>query len=514
MQGIDLKRTESKRALSRLNDLKKSNSNVIEMFRIGSMITTIGLKIPRFTQSGLIVLVFLSGLLAATSSAQKLPQTEEEQGAPPVMIRSSLSPESGIYVGQKVRLFVEVLTNTWFTKAPQFPELRIPNAICLELSQFGVNFTERIEGETYAAQRKEYVIYPQRPESYSVPSLTVDIAYARPGEPHGEVTLDSPPQQFKARVPEEAKSLDYFVTTPQLRVQEEYDRSFEDLKVGDSLSRTVTMIADDSVGMLLPPLDFGVIEGLSTYPASPRMEDESNRGVYTGKRFESVTYVMEKEGDFTFPEINIYWYDLTNEKLKTEVLPRLKFSVATNPELEQEMLAFLEDEEKKLEEEGAATKRRPLDVKNILYIILALSLLVAALVIFIIPYIKRLKIWWKRRRAIKAESEKAYFKRFRRSCNKGDSKETMQSLMNWLDKVYPGPGAATIEDFARRSGDLELQIVTAGLKSELYGKSDIDESQSMWSGQDFYKIVSQARIQLIQKEKIRTKPSGLQPLNP
>lgn len=446
--------------------------------------------------------------------AQEPPETEEEQGSPPVIIRSSLSPETGVYVGQKVRLFVEVLTNTWFAKAPQFPELRIPHAICLELSQFGVNFSERIEGETYAAQRKEYVIYPQRAARYSVPSLTVNITYARPGEEPGKVTLLSPPQEFKARVPDEAKGVDYFVTTPQLRVKEEYDRSFDDLKVGDSLTRTVSMIADDSVGMLLPPLDFGAIEGLSIYPASPRMEDESNRGVTTGKRFESATYFMEREGEYTLPEINIYWYDPQNEELKTETLPAVDFSVAANLDLEEEMLAFLEDEEKNLEAEIGTAKKRPLDIKNILYLILAVSLLVAALAIFIIPYLKRFMTWWRKRRSILAESEEAYFKRFRKACRKSNPKEAMQSLLNWLDKVYPGPGAATIDDFAGQSGDLELQVLTAGLKSELYGKSGIDEPQEKWSGRDFYRTVSQERKHIIKKARVVAKPSGLQPLNP
>jgi len=477
------------------------------MIRIRSVSTRLGLI-------RIIGSVFLFVIIATSSLAQEPPESDEQQGSPPVIIRSSLEPESGVYVGQKVRLYVEVLTNTWFAKAPQFPELRIPHAICLELSQFGMNFTERIEGETYAAQRKEYVIYPQRAVRYSVPSLTVEIVYARPGDPPGEVTLISPPQEFETRIPGGAKSVDYFVTTPRLQVNEEYDREFDDLKVGDSIIRTITMIADDSVGMLLPPLDFGAMEGLSVYPTSPRMEDESNRGVYTGKRFESVTYVMEKEGDYTLPEISIYWYDLRNEMLNTEILEAVEFSVATNPDLEQEMLAFLEEEDLEPEDKIAAAQKKPLDIKNILSLILAFSLLVAALMIFIIPYLKRFFAWWKKQRSLQAESEEAYFKRFRKACKKEGPKEVMQCLLNWLDKVYPGPGAATIDDFASHSGDLELQVLTAGLKRELYGKSESDESQSEWSGRDFYQTVSQARKHLIKKEKVRAKPSGLQPLNP
>jgi hypothetical protein len=192
----------------------------------------------------------------------------------------------------------------------------------------------------------------------------------------------------------------------------------------------------------------------------------------------------------------------------------VEFSVAVNPDLEQDMLAFLEEEDTESEEEIAAAQKRPLDIKNILYLILTLFLLVSALVIFIIPYLKRFIAWWKKRRSIQAESEEAYFKRFRKACNKGDPNEVLQSLLTWLDKVYPGPGAATIDDFASQSGDLELQVLTVGLKSELYGKSDFDESQADWSGKDFYRTVSQARKQLVKNEQVKKKQTGLQPLNP
>jgi hypothetical protein len=122
--------------------------------------------------------------------------------------------------------------------------------------------------------------------------------------------------------------------------------------------------------------------------------------------------------------------------------------------------------------------------------------------------------WWKRRRSIQAESEEAYFKRFRKSCNKGDPKEIMQALLTWLDKIYPGPGAATIDDFVRRTDDLELQALAKGLDDELYGKQEIDESHTEWSARDFYRTVSQARKRLLKKEKSKVKPFGLQPLNP
>ena len=96
----------------------------------------------------------------------------------------------------------------------------------------------------------------------------------------------------------------------------------------------------------------------------------------------------------------------------------------------------------------------------------------------------------------------------------GDAQQVMQSLLAWLDKVHPGPGAATLEEFAQRADDLELQALAAGLKEELYGKSEGDESYPPWQAVDFYNSVAKARKRLLNEKKAQVKPIGLQPLNP
>lgn len=450
----------------------------------------------------------------AAASAQVPVTTQEPTEPKPAMIRSSLDPDTGVYVGQKVRLYIDVMTNAWFAKAPQYPELRIPHAICLELSQFGTNYSERIQGETYAIQRKEYVIYPQRAERYTIPSLTVNIVYARPGESSVEVTLTTPSLEFEARIPEQAQGVDYFVSTPRLEVREQYDRAFEDMKVGDAVTRSITMTADDSVGMMLPPIEFGKIESMAVYPKAPKTENTSNRGQYTGTRIESATYVMEAEGEYVLPEIKIFWFDLSSQELRVETLERVEFTVAENPDLEAEMLAFLEEEEIEVEEEAPSIQKNQIDVKALLYLALAIFIVAAALWIFLFPLIKKFRAWWKQKKLLKAESEETYFRYFRNACRRGDAHQVMQSLLNWLDKAYPGPGTATVEEFVQLADDPELQALATGLKEELYRNVEGDESYPSWQATDFYNSAAKARKRLLKEDQVRTKPTGLRPLNP
>jgi hypothetical protein len=68
-------------------------------------------------------------------------------------------------------------------------------------------------------------------------------------------------------MPPGAERAKYFLTTERLQITQFFDRKLQDLKVGDSILRTVSMIAENTVGMTLPP---PWIRGPRGYPGLPR----------------------------------------------------------------------------------------------------------------------------------------------------------------------------------------------------------------------------------------------------
>jgi hypothetical protein len=63
--------------------------------------------------------------------------------------------------------------------------------------------------------------------------------------------------------------------------------NFEELRnylPGDALERTITMTAEDSVGMMLPVLAFEPMEGLGVYPNAPMVTDDAYSRVRQGVR--------------------------------------------------------------------------------------------------------------------------------------------------------------------------------------------------------------------------------------
>ena len=90
-----------------------------------------------------------------------------------IRVRPFTEPDGNVYQGQLTCLLVEVETDTWFTTAPRYPEIRVDGAVVLQPDAFGVNFTRREGGKTWAGQRQRNVVFPQRPGTLELPGFTV-----------------------------------------------------------------------------------------------------------------------------------------------------------------------------------------------------------------------------------------------------------------------------------------------------------------------------------------------------
>jgi hypothetical protein len=298
------------------------------------------------------------------------------------------------------------------------------------------------------------------------------------------------------------------LATPNLSVQEEYDRAVEGLKVGESFKRQVTMTIEDSVAMLLPPIAFQGAEGVTVYPARPEIDDQRNRGALTGTRIDQATYVMESEGSYQLPETTIWWWNLRTSSLKQEVLPAIQFTVEANPELAAEHLGQ-EDEEAALTDAPVAPEESGWGFKQWALVLglLALGTLVVR------------KIWQEigaNRSAGRREeeSEEDFYHRFEAAARSNDPGKAHAALLQWLDRFEPVASPASIRNLVHLADDEELTRETDTLESLLYGNLGQGDGEA-WRGQALAVAVGRIRNRLrAPKRALRGSLEPLPPLNP
>lgn len=444
--------------------------------------------------------------LATQASLLGLPAALPAEGKP--LVYTSLHPKS-VIVGQPVTLTVDVYVPTYFTGAPRFPQLEVKDAVVVFLDDGGENLSERIGDADYAGQRRSYRIYPQRAGTFEVPPFEVKVRYAIDGQPSPRTPASARGGQFEAAVPAAARGLEHFVATPSFELSGTTDRPLEGLKVGDSVTRTITMAATDIFAMMLPPLSFPPVDGLRVYPAEPRVSDSGGERGETrvGKRVESVTYVLEKEGLYRVPAIDIDWWDTAASRLRRASLPELALSVAANANLKAEIPLPEDPSEKppapdswrRLRE--ALRRRGPIALLAVLAVALVFRLFRAR--------IHALRTRHEARRRQREESAAAYLERLRKAARSGPT-DLLAATYRFLDRRGGTTAAARLDRFAKESGNPALP----GLADALVA-SALAEGAGAGPGGGSSREFVEALIDAAQGPKSRSPaPEALGPLNP
>ncbi|MET3053731.1 hypothetical protein ABXV19_18275 [Pseudomonas alkylphenolica] len=240
-----------------------------------------------------------------------------------VRVQSRLVPQTGVVVGATVSMEVDLLVDTWFTAAPVLPKLELPGAVVTPPSGEAQHLNEKLDGKTFFGLRYTYQITPQAAQSFTIPALAFQV---QPGQGSGVVTLNSQPLTFAAKALAGAGNQPRLVAN-EVSIEQTLQRSHEPLRVGDSITRQLTIEAQGAQAMLIPPPSFAQVTGLKRYLQSPTVAalSDGRGGVSGGKREDSVTYVIEQQGSHSLPAFTVQWWDASTSEARTATVEAVNF---------------------------------------------------------------------------------------------------------------------------------------------------------------------------------------------
>ena len=254
----------------------------------------------------------------------------QQTPAPEPVLQVTIDPPR-VAVGQRTTLRIDVLAPNYMTSPPELPGFQVRNAVTRQLQS--VNLSEQRNGTSYAGVRFEFAIYPQEPGAFAISDQKVKVKYAAEPPAVREELLSLPRVSFEAFIPDAAADLNPYLAASQLTVEQSVQRSSDPLKVGDSITRTVTIQAEETPAMLLPPVTFPAVDGLAVYPAQPALQDktEGRTDALTATRTDSATYILQRPGDYVLPAIDVRWWNAGEGRVETAHLDAVTMQVAPNP---------------------------------------------------------------------------------------------------------------------------------------------------------------------------------------
>ena len=258
----------------------------------------------------------------------------------PLLMRAEVSSES-VYVQQELLLSVQILFSIPLYDDNRLSALDISDALVQQLGETR-KFDTIIDGVRYEGFELKYAIHPQTSGELIIPSLTFSGVAADPREPfiggifsssgrpvqaHSpeiQVTVKPRPDNFPASEP--------WLPARQLTIEEQWSQPLNNLKVGDAITRTITVTADGLSAAQLPPILMPQPEGVNSYPDKSNTQDRDTLKGIQGQRTDSIAMIPTQPGKITLPAINYPWFDTDSGEVRMATIAAIDIDVAPAPQ--------------------------------------------------------------------------------------------------------------------------------------------------------------------------------------
>ena len=402
-------------------------------------------------------------------------QTAKEQMAP-VFIDASLDHES-VYVQAQSVLTLRIYHSVSLYDDSSLTPLEIADARVESLGE-PRTYEQDIGGVRHGVIELRYAIFPQKSGQLTIPGQVFTATLVdrsnkndylpfgpRPGKvtrvksPEIPLTVKAKPADYPADVP--------WLPARALSLAEAWSPEPGQVKVGDSLTRSLMLKADGLSSAQLPPLPATTVDGLRRYPDQPKLTNESSERGVIGSREEREALVASKAGTLQLPAVELVWWNTHEDRLERTSLPGRSLEVAADPAMSVEQPV----EPRPRSEPAEAVLLWPWQLSTVL---LALTTALG------------FGLWWHARRqpaiqraAQTGPSPRTLLDDLKRACLANDSHATRQALDAWA-RQQP----ETLADMAARFPPLSEAL--DGLNGALYS-----EAGQHWQGAQLWQAIGE-----------------------
>ena len=456
--------------------------------------------------------------------------------------------KESVFVQEQLLFTISLYYTISGIRNPQFTELELSDSV-VQLIGSPNQYEKLIDGVRYGVYEKRYVIFPQSSGPLEIP----DILF------RGEVTDGSSNFVFRnlntRRVtafiegvtidikerPANMRSERFWLPATSISLQETWSRDTQNMGIGESVVRTLTLVAEGLDGAVLPPFSDTQIDKLNLYAEPVDIQRTFNEGSIVGTRIESTTYVPTESGIIEIPAISIPWWNTDSDEFMITTIDATTLQVATavgelpaeqtvasSGELNLSVLAAPELDQQMIDEQSQ-TETIEIDIDWLNYII-ALALLLLLYTLY--------RVFLHQHRAligagIRAQATvitdkfnplhnfNAAFIDLRKACASEDVLRIKASLIVWAAHYYAPVKINSMEDILSLQGNSPLGDLCLALQASLYKEEEEEEEagpqqrgDKAFDAAQLLNLVSQLskQQQQISKQQRQTAPYRLPPL--
>ncbi|MEZ5501363.1 MAG: BatD family protein [Halioglobus sp.] len=382
--------------------------------------------------------------------------------------------QHSVYVQGQVILTLRVLQAVNL-EGRSISELKLDNAFVKPLEQH--SFQRTIDGRPWLVDEIRYAIFPEQSGTLEIPAQVFSgrmdqgrRSFFDFGSSGKLVRRSTEPLAIEVLPKPASYTADTWLPAQRLAIEETWSTPPEQLRVGESATRTVRITGDGLQGAQLPPVMFTPTDGLKYYPDQPKISEREIAGGLEGVREDSAAVVPTRAGTYLLPEIRIPWWDTQTRQLQYAVLPEREITVmaaapgsgAATPAAAPAAASG------QLTPEGTPPVATITPAPSPVWQMLAVASTAGWLLTL-------LYLWWSRRPVPvaatpdrRSASEQQAFRELLAACAAGNASAARAALLQWAAALHPAAGPVSLERVGRQFGDEELRQQLEQLDASLY----------------------------------------------
>lgn len=441
-----------------------------------------------------------STVLVADNATKKTVNTDED-----LYIEVEVTPENP-FIQSQVFYTLRLYTKVDISQA-RLNEPDLADAVIERLGEDS-NYNTQVNGLNYSVTERKYALFPQKSGQLTIKPLILTAEVLTNSRPSFNGFFNSQMSKTK-RVESKAITLNvkpvpttftgkHWLSAEQLVLKQEWSGDIQQMKVGEPLTRTLSLIAKGTTVGQLPELNTTETnDRLKAYPDQPVLQEQKKVDGLLAFREEKIALIPSKSGSYTLPAIEIPWFNTKSQKMELAKIPETTLSTVAVASQSEVINPIITPEAPKKTETSLVIESPK---KTNIWLWVSLLLAVGWLITVIVFLTKR-KVTEPVIEINDSDIKlKDCIKNLKNACRANDAAATKNALLEWGRQKFNVANLCAIAEYS----DARLRDEILDLNQTLYGKG-----VGQWQGKKLFQAFTENKA----REKIAvTEDNSLEPL--
>ncbi|MBN7818989.1 BatD family protein [Bowmanella yangjiangensis] len=423
----------------------------------------------------------IDGVRSQPINLMVLPASSATRGQARDIFIDTKADLSQVYLQQQIHYTVKL----YLARDLQRGSLSAPKLQGADIRQIGKDkeYSEIENGQRYRVIERRFAIIPQTSGKFTIEGPLFDgEVVERNSQSFGffnqtkTITRVGPSIEVEV-LPIPAAYPYHWLPSEYVELHEEWQGSSQEYRVGEPITRTVTLTALGVVEEQLPAVESQYPDSVKTYPDQANSATVEKDDTLVAQRTETVAIIPSKAGELLLPEIRIPWFNIVTRQTEFATLPAKTIQI--EPAAPGSTNAIPQQPEMN-QAPAPDQQAEPMDIHPPVSFQTHDGWWSVSSTVLLVLWLLTLLLWWwqsqkqpKRPVAtVKNEAEDQAWQNLMLALKNRDSQQTVQALTHWLNLHFGIKGS--LAQCRQRITDTGLNTAIEQLLASRYAPTGAD----------------------------------------